>query len=349
MACLDDPVLLAEWERLASACAATPFAETYWQAAWRRHFAPDARARLCLAHEAGGALAAAWPFIEQRGLARTAAALFNPHVPYLDLAADRLDAVLLTDMLRELAGRFDRVRFPMLRADGPLCAALRVAARKAGAVVHEWSPPGHLLLPLDAPGGGRARLPASLVRDIERKGRKLERLGPVRFDLVAGGGRLDEVFDECLEVEQAGWKGQRGSAIACRPQTRGFYREVVRAAADRGQLGLYTLRLGERLAAFELCLRHSGTIHLLKLSFLPEFAPCSPGNVLRLRLIDAESAAGMTCYDFGIDSAWKRRWTGVLAPRTSLTLYLPTPRGRLAWWFGPPLRSLARRVLRRAR
>lgn len=349
IASLADAGIRADWERCAERCAATPFAEPYWQEAWQRNFAPEAPAQLCVARDAAGEIVAAWPFIDRRGVVRTAAALFNPHVPYLDLAADRTDATLLAGMLREMASRHDRVEFPMLRAEGAFCAAVRAAAQDVGAYLHEWSPPGHLLLPLDGPGGGRGLLPRSLVQNTERKTRRLEKMAPLDFDLVTGGSQLGEVFDECLSVEQAGWKGQRGSAIACNPRTRGFYRDVVRAAADRGQLGLYILRSGGRLIAFELCLRHSGTIHLLKLGFLPTFSECSPGNVLRLRLLELESGAGAKCYDFGIDSEWKRRWTSLVAPRTSITVYLPTPRGRLCWWLGPRLRSLGRCLLRRSR
>ena len=80
-------------------------------------------------------------------------------------------------------------------------------------------------------------------------------------------------------MEGSGWKTR--TAIASRPDTRRFYRDVARWAAGRGWLRLGFLRLDGRALAFDFCLEHAGTHYLLKTGFDPAFRAYGPGMLMR--------------------------------------------------------------------
>jgi CelD/BcsL family acetyltransferase involved in cellulose biosynthesis len=337
--------LVAPWQALSERRAGTPFAEPFWTQAWWASFAERGE-RLEL-HALLGAegLLAVVPLVARSRAVRLVRGPFNPHVPYVDVTYAGDPLPVARGLLGHLAPRADVIEFGALPEHGAWYRALSQAAQEGGALRFEWEQPGNLLLPLD--GGWealRTRLSRNLLQGTERKARQLEREGALVFERSSSEHDLAQQLRQCYELEQASWKGARGSAIACKPQTQRFYDQVAAETMPRDMLGLYMLHLGGRLIAFEYCLRHRGTIHLLKLSFDESLAACSPGNVLRLKLLKAEAQAGhMRQYDFGIDSAWKRRWTEQRVPLRHLRIYLPHVRGRAAFWLGPGVRGVLKR------
>jgi hypothetical protein len=59
-------------------------------------------------------------------------------------------------------------------------------------------------------------------KDIARNRRRLEQLGKVGHESHRFGGGLDRAVSAFLKIEASGWKGRRGSALACDKQTRKF-------------------------------------------------------------------------------------------------------------------------------
>ena len=150
---------------------------------------------------------------------------------------------------------------------------------------------------------------SSRLRNNLRKGwRKLEEGGQVRFR------RLDYADPEALEkfyrLEEAGWKGKRGTAIACSKQTREFYDRIACSASAFGYFSLYLLEVSESLVAadFGFCL--GGRYFPLKIAYDENYRSCGPGHLLvSATLLDAVRR-GVSCYDWlGHHEEWKARWT----------------------------------------
>src|SRR5258706_43836 len=78
----------------------------------------------------------------------------------------------------------------------------------------------------------------------------LDERGELVMERFTGGPELEARLEEGFWLEGSGWKGRRGTSIAQDADTRGFYRELARSAADDGGLSLYFLRLGGRAVAF---------------------------------------------------------------------------------------------------
>lgn len=374
------PALDEAYAALAEETCDSPFAQGWWSAAWMRHFAPGARCAMLIGAREGRIVMAA-PFVQSSGWVRRLTALFNPHVPFLEypLRPEAVDAV--AHFLDYAARVADVLMLPCMLDDSPWTAALQSAAEDRRLRLHRWTQPPHLLLDLPTDwSAARQTVSTNLLQDTQRKRRQLEKMGAVRMVRVPGvvsdpasNGRargmnglaahaprsnsiseisvpteLTAALEACYALEAASWKGERGSAIRCRPETLGFYNDIARAASARGELGLYQLMLNDRLIAFELGLVRRSVYHLLKLSYDGELARFSPGNVLRLAILEdlcrtAPTTVSNVRYDFGIESDWKLRWTQQRMARSYLAVYFRTPRGALAWSLGPGPRVLAKR------
>jgi CelD/BcsL family acetyltransferase involved in cellulose biosynthesis len=189
--------------------------------------------------------------------------------------------------------------------------------------------------------------------NLRRRRRRLEERGTVVFEEEDGSSRLDRLFDEVVQVEGIGWKGERGTAIGSRADTLRFYREVASWAADRGWLRIHMLRLDGRAIAISLAFRWDGVHFHLKMGYDPEYRQLAPGMLLMRELIHNVFTEGLRRVEMlGEDEAYKRVWCPETRERIGLQAFAPSIAGnidRLAFAHGRPLakRLLANRSLGR--
>lgn len=125
--------------------------------------------------------------------------------------------------------------------------------------------------------------------------RKLEReVGPVTVEIVRDAERVDETVAAFLDLEQAGWKGAAGSAMACAEETSGFLGAVAEAAAARGRFEAAILRAGGRVIAISTQLIGRGWAYGFKAAYDERYARHAPGLLLLNRLTQSfvERAVG---------------------------------------------------------
>ena len=70
-------------------------------------------------------------------------------------------------------------------------------------------------------------------RKLERNRRRLEECGTVSFRTYTSGDDLDGAVEDFLRIEASGWKGKRGTALGCKPDTAEFARRAF------GSNGIY--------------------------------------------------------------------------------------------------------------
>lgn len=119
-------------------------------------------------------------------------------------------------------------------------------------------------------------------KKLRRLRRKLEQLGQVTLEaneFAADDSRLAEEF---LELEQSGWKGTAGTALASDPASEAFYRELIARSSAQGKTRFLTLRLDGRPIAMLSDLRTGKTIHSYKTAYDEACAELSPGVQLEL-------------------------------------------------------------------
>ncbi len=168
--------------------------------------------------------------------------------------------------------------------------------------------------------------------------------GPVS---VRHSGSADAI-ENLLRLEQAGWKGKAGTALASRSASAAFIRAAATGLAAAGQLEVIELCLGDRVVAAKLNLLSGRNAFGFKIAYDEEFAALSPGLLLEIENIGHLARAGHvdwmdSCADPDhpmIDHLWPER-----RPIESLLLSCGTWRGD--WLLAA--RPLLQQVLSRGR
>lgn len=175
-----------------------------------------------------------------------------------------------------------------------------------------------------------ASLSTKWKSNLRNREKRMAAIGPLVHETVDGPVEdLESRLDACFGLEAKGWKGVGGSAIDCDPGTRRFYRAIAAEAGAAGTLRLHTLKVGDRLAAFQLDLEHAGTEYVLKIGYEPELSKLSPGGLLLKRVIAAAIARGLTRVDLlGDDMPWKHDWTREVRPHQTFLAFGRGPVGK---------------------
>jgi CelD/BcsL family acetyltransferase involved in cellulose biosynthesis len=327
--------LAAEWNSLVEATRDEPFYRHEFLRIWIDNFAPGADLRILTLRDSDGELTAALPLMAERASVygvpvRQLSATANPHSCRFDMIARDPPAAAAAFVAWLRADRtWDILRLTDV-PDGGAAWALLAEARARGLPTGTWKSLQSPYVPLPATWDlFQARLHAKFKANCRRRRRKLEEKGKVELDRVDGGIALDAALEDGFALEQSGWKGGRGTAIAQDAATRGFYTELARDAASAGRLSLFFLRLDGRPVAFQYGLTHGGRYFLLKPGYDETLAECSPGQLLTEDVMADCIGRALSEFDFlGPDMPWKRDWADAVRPHTFLYAFADTALGR---------------------
>lgn len=342
--------LAAEWDALADRLDAAPWLRAGWAEAWWRAFGSG---RLeVLAVRRGGRLCGVLPVRHRHGAVSSPT---NWHSPAFGILAEDADArgALLSALLEP---RPRSIALHFLDSESPDIDALAGAARTAGYTVAsrvEMRSPylattGTLETLLGARPPGR-----KLVSELRRRRRLLEAEGDLSVRVETLPARVEQALESAFAVESSGWKGREGSAMASLPETRHFYTEVVRWAAERGTLRLAFLDLGDRPIACDLMLEEANALLVVKRGYDEAYRRYGPGNIMMLEALNMAFAAGLESLELlGSEEPYKLQWTGRARERLLVQAFAPTPLGRverLAFLRGRPAVKRAAGAVRRMR
>jgi CelD/BcsL family acetyltransferase involved in cellulose biosynthesis len=180
---------------------------------------------------------------------------------------------------------------------------------------------------------------------LRRKRRKLEKLGKLRFTVITEANTSE--LERFYQLERSGWKGRKGTAIACDATTRQFYDEVARWAAGSGYLSLYALECGDRAIAMQLCMTYGGRCFAIKSAYDEAFGDYSPGHLITYEALSHAVASGLTEYDFlSPQMEWKSRWTKAARAQAFCYIFHPDLAGRALHFWKFHVMSAARRLKR---
>ncbi len=119
-------------------------------------------------------------------------------------------------------------------------------------------------------------------KELKRLASRLAETGSVEFRSLSSRSELDSWCDAFLALERAGWKGKKGSALACSPETERFFREAVAGAFEAGCLDLVRLDLdGRAIAMLVNFLTPPGSFSF-KIAYDEDYARFSPGVLIQL-------------------------------------------------------------------
>lgn len=219
---------------------------------------------------------------------------------HLDVQRDNALFLHLTGMPID-----DRVTAALLAVcsdDGRRCA--RVMREERALLEKSLSPNAYL----EAHVRGKKR------KELRRQHKRLAEEGVLSFSRCESDDGLDAWIEEFFDLEQRGWKGTNGSALACSDDTRALFGNVLRGAARVGKLERLDLRLNDRpIAMLANFLTPPGAFSF-KTAFDEDYARFSPGVLLQIENLALLQRDGIDWCDSCaaqdhpmIDSLWAGR------------------------------------------
>ncbi|MDM7928275.1 GNAT family N-acetyltransferase [Blastomonas fulva] len=203
-----------------------------------------------------------------------------------------------------------------IATDGPVFAALeRVCARqKRACAIALAEERAMLATTLDGQTYYEQVVRKKKRKELARLRNRLTELGTVETVQGCDTEGLNAWLDEFLALEQSGWKGRNGSALADMAETLALFREAARAAHQAGRLHLIAMRLdGQAIAMLVNFLSPPGGFSF-KTAFAEDYARFSPGVLLQIDNLDILKDYGLawmdSCAAEGhpmIDSLWAER------------------------------------------
>lgn len=307
-----DPATLSpgqrgRWQDLADdAVDPNPFHEPALLEPAARHLRP--RAMRLLVVERAGAWVACLPV--QTGPGGVGALIAWRH-PYSFLSTPLLRRTAPVDAARALleplrARRAALASLPFVAA-GPAERALRTAIAELGLAV-AWERRHHRPALQRRPGEVVALLSSKRRSELRRNGRRLEEQLGAPLTVRERSGDPD-ALQRFLALEAAGWKGERGTALASSDDGRRFFVEMATAFAAAGRLQLRSLEVGDQVVAMSCELIGGDALYGFKSAFDERFRARAPGAWLlhdtamafqrdeRLRLFDSCSDGGNAFVD----------------------------------------------------
>jgi CelD/BcsL family acetyltransferase involved in cellulose biosynthesis len=287
---LQEPAILAAWERLvARAAEPNPFFEPWYLLPSLRLWGADV-------------LVAAW-FHEGRlaGLLplERSSDYYGHRVPHaagwlhanafcgVPLVAAGHEAGFWQALLAHLdrhPGRALFLHLPQLPADGPVVAALEsvLAARRRAHYIAAREARAMLAGETSAAAYLEASMSAKKRKELRRQHNRLAEEGALTFERVEGRAGLAAWTAEFLALEAAGWKGEAGSALGSAPDTAALFTEALAGAAAAGRLERLALKLDGRAIAMLANFITAPGAYSYKTAFDEAYARFSPGMLLQL-------------------------------------------------------------------
>jgi CelD/BcsL family acetyltransferase involved in cellulose biosynthesis len=131
-------------------------------------------------------------------------------------------------------------------------------------------------------------LPRQRRKDIERRIRRLRELGNLRFERAREPALVAQRLEQFLELENAGWKGQRGTAFLAKREDTAFARAAFMPHEEGGRnVTTDSLLLDERPLAISINLQANNTAFTPKGAYDERYRRYSPGLVLDYLVLKA--------------------------------------------------------------
>ncbi len=331
----------SEWDALLDASNAGPFNAWEWIYPWCRRISPDRRPLILTARDRTGRLVGLMPLgIELRHvLGRPVARLSflgETHVgsDYLDVVARRgmeeLVTRLFASALREMHGGWDVLDLVDLREGSLTVKVLQEAFSELAVRVAE-----RCVCPYETFTPGEpfeAFLKRTGRRDNYLRRRKwLEKQEGYRIERTERPGALAAPMADFFRLHEARWAADGGSQGIQGKSIEAFHRDATQLLAERGQLRLYTMKIGGQAVASVYGILYRDTFIYYQSGYDPEWRNRSVGLVLVGETFKDAIESGFKEYDFlrGTET-YKSDWT--TKQRRTVAVRIHATHGAGSWF-----------------
>jgi len=147
------------------------------------------------------------------------------------------------------------------------------------------------------------------LRNYERlMGKKI---GPVVHEITVqcAGADIDFHFNQFLDIEKSGWKGEKGTAITQMEGSNNFHYSLCKTAASHGQLRWYKLFADDHLVAMNMVIHRASDLWVVKTAYHEKYRSFSPGAIGITKLLhSAVEDVGISKVRMISNYSWLDRW-----------------------------------------
>jgi CelD/BcsL family acetyltransferase involved in cellulose biosynthesis len=236
------------------------------------------------------------------------------------LYADPASLDLLAEVLARSGASINLGRVPV---DSPVISAFQKAFRQRGWIhISPANACPYITLNADWTEPER-QFNSGRRSDFRRAQRQAGQMGTISYEILSPTlAELEPLLAEAYRVEEAGWKGAAGSALALDPMRGAFYRRYAAIACEQGILRLCFLRIDGQAVAMQFAVECNDRFWLLKIGHDDKFARFSPGTLLMLHTVKYAALRGLASYEFlGSVDSWTQNWTQSLRHCVALRAY----------------------------
>ncbi|KMS57058.1 GNAT family N-acetyltransferase [Sphingobium cupriresistens] len=174
-------------------------------------------------------------------------------------------------------------------ANAAALEALCVEQRRGRLEIHRYD---RAMLRSDLTGDAywETQIRSKKRKELRRLQKRLAEMGAVETRQLTDGAELARWCGDFLALEASGWKGQEGTALACKPADAAFFRAACAAAFDAGRLHMLRIDLDDRAIAMLVNFRHGEGAFSFKIAFDETLGRFSPGVLIEIANLNAVQA-----------------------------------------------------------
>jgi Acetyltransferase (GNAT) domain len=259
------------------------------------------------------------------------------HVPFGDFViAEDADlpsciAILLDELRQQPDLKWDTIFLPRVIEHSSTARIWNSTAPSEMKMISHPSEPCDYL-PLKPYDELFQELSSKMRSNLRRARKRAQELENFQYHNVTTFPDLEKAFDEFLDLEASGWKGEqeRGTAIKLDQQLVSFYRLLLERFSPHGRCAIHILRDGDRPICASFGLITNETFYGLKMAYDEEFKGMSPGSLLQEQIIKKYTEEG-TVKSLNLIShvSWQRPWQPLQYKTFELTFFKRTIRGKI--------------------
>jgi len=152
-------------------------------------------------------------------------------------------------------------------------------------------------------------IPKKLLKNINRFEKRLSSEGQLNLQISEKKDDLPEALNMFIELEQSGWKGQKGSAIGCQKKLSIFYKNCWSEFSNSQRAKIFLLKIDEQLIAASIGYQASNRLYLHKITYDESLSNNGPGSILIKRVIEyACDDKTLSSLCFNTNPPWVARW-----------------------------------------
>jgi hypothetical protein len=123
------------------------------------------------------------------------------------------------------------------------------------------------------------------MKGLRRQERRLAETGRLEYVVLSSATDAKAWIESFMQLEAAGWKGEKGTALLADEAGRSFFLAAISEAARRGRLMMFGLQLDGRFIAIKCNVTAGCGAFALKIAYDEAYASYSPGVLLEIENI----------------------------------------------------------------